>query len=138
MIDPKKSFLALSITTVFAAGLLAGCGSSDKPAFCGDVKNLQDSISQLTSIKIETGVLDTVRTDLEAVQANAQTVADSARTDFPSESSSLEDSIKTASQSIQDLSPSPSGTEIAAVALNVSAVATSAKSFEEATSSACS
>ena len=138
MIDPKKSFLALSITTVFAAGLLAGCGSSDKPAFCGDVKNLQDSISQLTSIKIETGVLDTVRTDLEAVQANAQTVADSARTDFPSESSSLEDSIKTASQSIQDLSPSPSGTEIAAVALTVSAVATAAKSFEEATSSACS
>jgi hypothetical protein len=137
MIDLKKSLLALTATTVLATGVLAGC-SSDKPAFCDDVSTLQDSISQLTSVNIEAGVLDTVRTDLETVQTDAQTVVDSARTDFPSETSDLEDSINTAEQSIQDLPSSPSAAEIAAVALNVSAVANAAKSFEEATSSACS
>lgn len=137
MIDLKKSLLALTTTTVLATTVLLGCGSSDKPAFCGDVTTLEDSIGQLTSINIEAGVLDTVKTDLETVQTNAQTVVDSAKTDFPSESSALEDSINTAGESIQDLPSSPSATEIAAVALNVSAVANAAKSFEEATSSAC-
>jgi hypothetical protein len=138
MNDLKKSLLALATTTVLATAVLAGCGSSDKPAFCDDVGTLQDSIGQLTSIKIEAGVLDNVKTDLETVQTNAQTVVDSAKTDFPSESSALEDAIDTAEQSIQDLPSSPSATEVAAVALNVSAVANAAKSFEEATSSACS
>lgn len=136
MIELKKSLLALSTTAVLATGVLVGC-SSDKPAFCGDVTTLEDSISQLTSIKVEAGVLDNIRTNLETVQANAQTVVDSARTDFPSESSDLEDAVKTAEQSIQDLPSSPSAAEIAAVALNVSAVANAAKSFDEATSSAC-
>jgi hypothetical protein len=136
MIDLKKSMLAVTTTTVLATGVLVGCGS-DKPAFCSDVDTLKDSISQLTSVNIEAGVLDTVRTDLETVQTNAQTVVDSARTDFPSESSALEDSVKTAEESIQDLPSSPSAAEVAAVALNVSAVANAAKSFEEATSSAC-
>jgi hypothetical protein len=132
----KKSLLALLTTTLVSAAVLSGC-SSDKPAFCGDVDTLRNSISQLTSIKIEAGVLDNVRTDLETVQADAQTAADSARSDFPSETSDLENSINTATQSIEDLPASPSGTEIAAVALNVSAVANAAKAFEEATSSAC-
>jgi len=137
MSDLKKSLLALATTTVLATAMLAGCSSSDKPAFCGDVSTLQSSISQLTSIKIDAAVLDNVKTDLETVQTNAQTVVDSAKTDFPTESSALEDSLNTAGESIQDLPSSPSATEIAAVALNVSAVANAARSFEEATSSAC-
>jgi hypothetical protein len=132
----KKSLLALTTTTVLSVAVLAGC-SSDKPAFCGDVDTLNNSISQLTSVKIEAGVLDNIRTDLNTVQTDAQAAVDSARTDFPSETSALEDSLKTAEQSIQDLPASPSGAEIAAVALNISAVANAAKSFEEATSSAC-
>lgn len=132
----KTSFLALTTTTVLASAVLVGCGS-DKPAFCGDVNTLKDSISQLTSVKVEAGVLDTIRTDLETVQADAQTVVDSARTDFPSESSALEDSVSTAEKSIEDLPASPSAAEIAAVAFNVSAVANAVKDFEDATSSAC-
>ncbi|MEX1220225.1 MAG: hypothetical protein WEB05_07530 [Solirubrobacterales bacterium] len=137
MTDLKKSFLALTTTAVLATTVLAGCSSSDKPAFCGDVQNLKDSISQLTSINIDAGVLDTVKTDLETVQTNAQTVVDSAKTDFPSESSALEDSVETAGQSIKELPASPSTAEIAAAALNVSAVATALKTFEDSTSSAC-
>jgi len=138
MNDLKKSLLALATTTVLATAVLAGCSSSDKPAFCSDVSTLRDSISQLTSVKIDAAVLDNVKTDLETVQTNAETVVDSAKTDFPSESSALEDSINTAGESIQDLPSSPSATEIAAVALNLNAVVNAAKSFEEATSSACS
>jgi hypothetical protein len=133
----KKSLLALTTTSVLSVAVLAGCGGSDKPAFCGDVDTLRNSISQLTSVKIEAGVLDNVKTDLETVQADAQTAVDSAKTDFPSETSDLENAINTATQSIQDLPASPSGAEIAAVALNVSALANAAKAFEDATSSAC-
>jgi hypothetical protein len=137
MIDLKKSMLALATITVLATGALAACGS-DRPEFCDRVDTLQNSITQLTSVNAEAGVLDTIRTDLETVETNAQSVVDSARTDFPRESSDLENSIDTARESIQGLPSSPSPAEITAVALNVSAVANSARSFEEATSSACS
>jgi hypothetical protein len=133
----KKSFAFSGAALVVSFAVLTGCGGSDKPQYCSDISTLQDSVSQLSSISIEAGVLDNVKTDLETVQTDAQTAVDSAKTDFPSETSALEDSINTASTSIQDLPASPSAAEIAAVALNVSAVVNAAQDFESATSSAC-
>ena len=132
----KKPLVLFTSSALASAALLLGCGS-DQPDYCDKVDTLQDSISALTSIEIEAGVIDTVKTDLETVQTDAEAAVDAAQSDFPSETSDLEDSIDTASESIEDLPSSPSAPEIAAVALNVSAVANAAQSFEEAASSAC-
>jgi hypothetical protein len=134
----KKPLLALCPVVLVSAALVAGCGGSDQPEYCDKVDTLKDSISQLTSIDIDAGVIDTVKSDLETVESNAEAAVDAAKDDFPSESSDLEDAVNTASDSIQDLPSSPSASEIAAVALNVGAVANAAESFEETTSSACS
>jgi hypothetical protein len=137
METPRKSLVAIGTAFILSAAVVAGCGGSDKPDYCDKVDTLQDSITALTSVKVEAGVLDNVRSDLETVQSDAEAAVDAARSDFPDETSNLEDSIDTASDSINDLPESPSASDIAAVALNVSAIANAAKSFEEATSSAC-
>ncbi len=138
MIDLKKSSLVLGTAALLSAGVIAGCGGSDKPQYCSDLDTLKDSVSALTSVDINAGVIDTVKSDLETIQSDAETVVESAKTDFPSEANALEDSVDSAVKSVQDLPSSPSAADIAAIAANVSAVANAAKSFEETTSSACS
>jgi hypothetical protein len=137
MESPRKPLVALASVVLVSAAFVVGCSSSDQPDYCDKVSTLKDSVSALTSIDIEAGTLDTAKSDFETVKSDAEATVDAAKSDFPSETKGLEDSINTASESIQDLPSSPSASDIAAVAINVSAVANSAKSFEEATSSAC-
>jgi hypothetical protein len=133
-----RKLAPLGATVAASAVLLAACsGSSDKPAFCGDVETLQNSITQLSDIQIEPGVLDNFRTQLETVQSDAQTAVDSARTDFPQETDALETAINNLETSVQDLPSSPSASQLGAVALNVSATVNAAKDFQSATDSAC-
>ncbi len=137
MESTKKPLLALLSILVVSAAVIYGCGGSDQPEYCDKVSTLQDSVSQLTDIQIDAGALDKVKSDLETIQTDAEAAVDAAKDDFPSEANDLEDSIDKASSAIQDLPSSPSATEIGAVAFDVSAVVNSAKSFQDATSSAC-
>ena len=133
-----RKLAPLGAAVAASAVLLAACsGSSDKPAFCGDVKTLQDSITQLSDIQLEPGVLDNFRSQLQSVQSDAQTAVDSAKTDFPQETDALDTSLSNLETSVQDLPSSPSATQLGAVALNVSATVNAVKDFQSATESAC-
>jgi hypothetical protein len=133
-----RRLVPLGAAVAASAVLLAACsGSSDKPAFCGDIETLQNSITQLSDIQLEPGVLDNFQTQLETVQSNAQTAVDSARSDFPQETDALDTAINNLETSVQDLPSSPSATQLGAVALNVSATVNAAQDLQSAAESAC-
>jgi hypothetical protein len=121
-----------------AAGLVfAGCGDSDKPAYCSNVSDLQSSVDTLKGVQLESGVLSTLQTDLQNVQTNANAVVSSAKADFPSETSALESSVSSLAKTIGKLPSSPTAQQLAALIPKINSTVTAAQDLQSATSSAC-
>ena len=127
-----------SVACAVAVGViaLAGCGSS-KPAYCTDRSNLENSIKGLTSLNVSSGVSG-LKSQLQKIQSDATALVNSAKSDFPTETSAISSSLTTLEGTVKALPSSPSATQIATIASQVSAVVTSVTSFTNATKSKCS
>ena len=95
--------LIVSVALAAVALVAAGCGSSGKPAYCSNVSDLQQSVTDLKSVQLQSGALSTLQTDLQTVQTNADAVVSSAKADFPSQTSALQSSVSSLSTAIQKL-----------------------------------
>ena len=130
----------LSTMVVLAAAALvaAGCGGDDKPAYCSNVSDLEQSVDDLKNVQLkESGSLSTLQTDVEKVQSDADAIVSSAKEDFPNETSALKSSVSSLSTTINELPSSPTAQELAALAPDINSVVTAAKDLDSATSSAC-
>jgi len=115
---------------------LAGCGAS-KPAYCSDRTNLENSVKELTSLKISGGVSG-LQAQVNKIQSDATAAVSSAKSDFPSETSAIKSSVDTLASAVKALPSSPSPKQIATIAGDASNALSAAKSFSDATSSKCS
>ena len=115
---------------------LAGCGSS-KPGYCTNRSNLENSIKGLTSLNISSG-LTGLQSQLKKIETDASSLVNSAKNDFPSETSAIKSSVAALESAVKALPSSPSAGQIATVASAASSVVSSVKSFTDATSSKCS
>jgi hypothetical protein len=125
--------LALAATALLAAG----CGSSDKPDYCSNVSDLQQSVDLLKDVPPEAGALSNLKTDLQAVQTDANAVVSSAKQDFPNETSALKSSVASLSSAIEQFASSPTAKNLAAVTPEIDSTVTAAKNLSSATKSAC-
>lgn len=126
--------VALAATALLAAG----CGSDDEPEYCSDVSDLESSIDDLENVDLSgSDALSTVQTDVDAVKSNAQAVVASAKADFPDQTSALESSVTSLSNTIKQLPPSPTAEQLLPLAPQISSAVTAAKDLDNATSSAC-
>ncbi len=137
MLTHRRTLPVLVVAAFASAALVAGCSSDSQPEYCDRVDDLRSSVSALTDISINGDTINTVESDLETVQSDAEAVVDSARQDFPEETDALENSVSNASDAVNELPSSPSAAQIAAVAVNVADVGKAASSLYDATSSAC-
>jgi hypothetical protein len=129
--------LTLAVALAAAVLVAAGCGGSDKPAYCSNVSDLQQSVSDLKSVQPNSAVVSTLQTDLQKVQSNANAVVSSAKQDFPNQTSALESFVSSLSTSIKQLPPSPTPQQLFALTPQINSVVTAAQGFSSATSSAC-
>jgi outer membrane murein-binding lipoprotein Lpp len=130
--------LWIMFVLAIAALVAAGCGGDDKPAYCSDVSDLQQSVDDLKNVRLtESGALSTLQTDLQTVQSNADAVVSSAKQDFSSQTSALKSSVSKLSTTIEQLPSSLTAQQLAPVAQGISSVVTSVKDLDSATSSAC-
>ena len=81
----------LAFATTAAIVALAGCGSS-KPAYCTDRTNLNNSIKGLTSLTASSGISG-LKSQVNMIQSDATAVVNSAKSDFPSETSAITSSV---------------------------------------------
>jgi hypothetical protein len=114
---------------------LAGCGSS-KPAYCSDRTNLQNDIKGLTSLNVSSGVSG-LEAQLKKVESSANAAVNSAKADFPNETSALKSSVDTLAAAAKGLPSNPSASQIAALTKDGANVVSAAKSFTDATKSKC-
>ena len=117
--------------------VLAGCGSS-KPSYCSNVANLKSSVKALPNTNVVANGLSSLKTAVANVQTNTQKVVSSAKSDFPTETSALKTSVTTLETTVTQVVGSPSASALAQIPGQISAVVTSAKNLENATSSKCS
>jgi hypothetical protein len=132
----RRGTPALSAVAAIVVIALAGCGSS-KPGYCTDRTNLENSIKGLTSLNVSSGVSG-LEAQLNKIETDATTLVNSAKSDFPTETSAVKSSIDSLSSAVKGLTSSPSAAQIAAIAADAGNVASSVKSFTDASSSKCS
>ena len=131
-------FLWIMLALAAATLVAAACGGDDKPAYCSNVSDLQQSVDDLKSVHLsESGALSTLQTDVQKVQSDADAVVSSAKQDFPDQTSALKSSVSSLSTTIEELPSSPTAQQLAALAPEISSVVTAAKDLDSATSSAC-
>jgi len=128
----------LTFATVAAATVvtLAGCSSS-KPAYCTDRTNLNNSVKGLTSLTASSGVSG-LKSQVNTIQSDATALVNSAKSDFPSQTSAITSSVDALKSAVAALSSSPSAAQIATVTTDAASVVSSVKSFSDASSSQCS
>ncbi len=126
---------ALARLAVAAAAIavvaLAGCGSS-KPAYCTDRANLENSVKGLTSAGISG-----LKAQLTRIHSEATALVNSAKSDFPSQTSAISSSVNALKNAVAALPSNPSAAQIATVTKDAANVVSSVKSFTDATSSQC-
>ena len=127
------------VVALLAAGAvmaLAGCG---KPQYCSDRSTLQQSVSGLNDVQVtQSGGVDRLKTQLTKVESDANALAKSAKSDFPSESSAVQSSVKSLKSAVQALPASTSRQLLVTVAANVKATVAAFDNFKTATDSKCS
>jgi hypothetical protein len=110
---------------------LAGCGSST-PAYCTARTSMETSVKGLTSADISE-----LKSQLTKIESDANALVQSAKSDFPNETSAISSSVSALKNSVTALPANPSAAQIATVTKDAANVASSVKSFTDATSSQC-
>ena len=127
----------VAVLTVVAVIAVAGCGSSSKPAYCSDRTNLNNSVKNLPSVTSSSGISG-LTSQLATIQSDATSLVNTAKSDFPTQTSAVKTSVDTLQSAVKALPSSPSASQIAAIALDASNVVSSVKSFSDASKSKCS
>jgi hypothetical protein len=139
MSGARRHRLSALLAASAAAALLAGCGGSSKPGYCAKTADLKKSVQDLGSINIIQGGTDALTSALSKVESNASAVVNSAKSDFPDQTTAISSSIDALKKSAQSLASSPTQPAvIAQIPGQVSAVVTSIQDFSNATKSKCS
>ena len=131
-----------------ATGAVIGCSSASttststspsaggKPAYCADRAQLQDAMKGMTSLNASSSV-SALKSQVNAIQSAATAVVNSAKGDFPNETSAIKSSVDTLKSEVQNLSANPSAAQIAKVTADAGAVLGAVTSFMTATSGKC-
>ena len=129
--------LVLVALLATVAVVVAGCGGSSKPAYCSDLSTLKSDVKDV-SVPTSSSDVSELKSQFKTIQSDATALVNSAKSDFPSETSAIKSSVDTLASAVKALPSSPSTTQIAAVVSDAAAVASSVNSFSDAASSKCS
>jgi hypothetical protein len=127
----------IAATCLIAAVLLSACGAS-KPSYCSSVSNLEKSVGDLKSVNVISGGTSGLSSALQKVQSSAKTAVSDAKSDFPSQTTDVTNSLSALSNSVKQISGTPSAGAIAQIATQVSASVSAIQNFVNATKSKCS
>ena len=99
-----RTVVATVVTGTLIA--LAGCGSSSKPAYCSDRTNLENSIKNLPTVTSSSGVSG-LKSQITTIESDANSVVNSAKSDFPSQTSAVKTSVDALQSAVNALPVEP-------------------------------
>jgi hypothetical protein len=139
----RKNVRGTIVVGLMIVGLLvAACGGSGggsgKPSYCSAVNDLKSSIKALPSTDVVANGTNALKSAFSKVQGNVNAAVNAAKSDFPNETAAMKNSVDTLSNTVKQLTSSPSAATAAQLPGQVSAVVTSVQNFTKAASSKCS
>ena len=133
----RTALLAL-LALVIGGALLAGCGSSSKPAYCSPVSKVENAVKSLPTVDdIKKNGVGTLKTALTQLQQNATTAVNQAKTDFSTQTTALKSAVDALAATVKQVTSAPSVQTLAQLPAELSAVGTAAKNLQSAVSSKC-
>jgi len=120
----------------WACGCSSGSSSSGPPAYCAARTNLENSIKSLTSLSTASGVSG-LKSAVSKVSADATTLVNEAKGDFPSQTSAISSSVSALKTSVAGLSSNPTAAQISTITKDAGSVVSSVQTFMTASSSKC-
>jgi len=132
-----KPSLAAALTSLTLGTVLLACGS-EEAAVCGSIDNLKASVSDTKDVDVtsEGGLsdlltaLDTVKTDLAAVKADA-------KSEFSSQVQEVDDGFSSLSESVETATAAPSAASLQAAASALSSWGTQVEGLISDVQSTC-
>lgn len=129
-------FLSVACIAAVAAVTLPGCG---KPEYCAKKTEFNTSVTTLTNVSLTPPDPTVINTDITNVQNAGTAMVNAAKSDFPSQSSALENAVNDVVATGKTLSTSKdltaTGVTLAAQLLTLNSAW---NSFKTATNDACS
>ena len=123
--------------TLLCALAFAGLACGGDPDYCSDVSELEQAVRDLGEVDVVAGGTNALSDALRGVEDQAQATIESAKDDFPDETSAMQDALASLRRSTGELSESPTAEDIAPVATDVAAMVTSVQEFAAASESEC-
>ncbi len=130
--------LLCTLVVAIAAISLSACGGSSKPSYCSSVANLKKSIKDLTNVSVLQNGVSSLTSALTTIESDAKSAVSSAKSDFPTQSSAVTNSVNALATSVKQVSGTPTPSSIATIGQQAAAVVSSVEAFTSATSSKCS
>ncbi|MGO9789437.1 MAG: hypothetical protein ACLP8S_07910 [Solirubrobacteraceae bacterium] len=126
------------LALLVGGALLAGCGSSSKPAYCAPLSKVENAIKSLPSVnEVTKNGVGTLKTAVLQLQQNATAAVNQAQSDFASQTTALKTSVEALTNTLQEIAATPSLQTLAQLPAELSAVGTAAKNLQSAASSKC-
>jgi hypothetical protein len=135
----RRTLMAALASLGFVVAVpLLGCGSSSsKPSYCAQREELKKNVKALGEVNVVQGGTNAISAALAKVESSAKGLVEATKSEFPTQTQTLESSISELSKSVQGLSGSSSATAIAAIPTEVVAVGSAVSGLANATSSKC-
>lgn len=116
--------------------VLVACGGSSKPAYCADRAGLEESARELPGF-VTSADLSGLRTQAEAMEEAANTLVESAKADFPSQTEAIGSAVRSLRGTVEALSPESTPSQFARVGVEAATVVSAVRGFSRATESEC-
>jgi len=125
----SRRFAALAALALTGALLLAGCGSSSKPAYCTQVSDVQSSLKALEEQNVSVSNASGLTKAVENVGTSANALVTALKDEFAPQTNAIKKSIGTIEKSVGEVS---NGADVTAKVAAASAVPAEVKAISEA------
>jgi hypothetical protein len=131
--------LSATLAVGAACVLLAACGGGgDKPAYCSDVSDFKDAVSELTNVQVAQNGLSSLTAAVEKVKTSGKELVASAKSEFSAETTALNGSITALGATASQLTdPQTAKAALVAVPSQIQAVKASFDALSSAVESKC-
>jgi len=127
----------LVISGLLALAALTGCGGNEPSPVCSDLDAVKKSVSALTEVKLEQGVLPDLRSKVDQVQQDVAQLRTDADSEFSGELDGVDNAYVLVRTSLDEAVANPSATTVSGVGTALASLSNELQHLQAAVDKTC-